>query len=326
LASGILPVDQPYIISGSADELGLEPAELLAPSGLLFAIASIPLLSENRLMGRLIVLSDRYGAFGEHELDTLSTIGQLLGPLLEHAHLDQIKDEFVAAAAHDLKTPVTAVKGYAQIALRLAKRIDQPRLLQQLEMINARSDDLTYLMDTLLDMSRIQGGRLQLELDSTTLSALVERVLAHFEFDLKRHHRTIDVELPNKPVTVVWDCARIERMLINLLNNALKYTPSDGTIELRAEQLAATDELELSVTDRGVGVAPDERERIFERFYRTRQTIQDGIKGSGIGLYICRSIVELHRGRIWAADARHGGPGLTITARLPRVVEPDAMV
>jgi signal transduction histidine kinase len=94
---------------------------------------------------------------------------------------------------------------------------------------------------------------------------------------------------------------------------------SAAALELRGEYLAATDEVELSVTDSGPGVAPDERERIFERFYRARQTIQDGIKGSGIGLYICRSIVELHGGRIWAAHARHGGPGLTVYARLPRV-------
>jgi PAS domain S-box-containing protein len=326
LAGGALPLDRPFHISGSADELGLDPAELLAPSGLLFALATIPLLSENRLMGRMIVLSHRYSAFGEHELDTLATIGQLLGPLIEHAQLDQIKDEFVAAAAHDLKTPVTAVKGYAQIALRLSRHIEQPRLLHQLEMINARSDDLAYLMDTLLDMSRIQGGRLQLDLESVLLSELIEHVLNHFEFDLKRQARAIDIELPDGPLEVRWDGLRIERMLINLFNNALKYTPNRSAIELYVQHLPATDELVLSVTDSGVGVAPDEREHIFERFYRTRQTIQDGIKGSGIGLYICRSVVELHGGHIWAADARHGGPGLTIYARLPRVAEPSPMV
>jgi signal transduction histidine kinase len=239
--------------------------------------------------------------------------------------MDRLKDEFIAAAAHDLKTPVTAVKGYTQIALRLAQHLDEQRLVASLEMINARSSDLAYLMDTLLDMSRIQAGRLRLELEQANLSELVARAVRHFTLDMQRQRRTIAVELPEAPVEVQWDIPRIERVLINLIGNALKYSPEGGDVLVRARPRAAEDAIELSVTDSGIGIAPDEREQIFERFYRARQTVAEGFKGSGLGLYICRSVVDAHSGQIWAADALHGSPGTTIFAVLPRVVEDDEL-
>ena len=239
--------------------------------------------------------------------------------------MDQLKDEFVAAAAHDLKTPVTAVKGYTQIALRLARKSGDQRLLQQLEMINARSDDLAYLMDTLLDMSRIQAGRLRLDVEPAALSALVGRVARHFEFDLRRQKRTLAVDLPGEAIDLEWDGPRVERLLINLIGNALKYSPAGGPVELRARHLddAGEDTIELAVTDHGIGIPPEERDRIFERFFRGRQAIADAFKGSGLGLYISQGVVAAHGGRIWAADALHGGPGTTIFVVLPRVAEPE---
>jgi two-component system phosphate regulon sensor histidine kinase PhoR len=241
-----------------------------------------------------------------------------------HIHeMNRLRDEFIAAAAHDLKTPVTAVKGYTQIALRLAQRLNEPRLIGPLEMINARSNDLAYLMDTLLDMSRIQAGRLRLELDEATLQDLVARALRHFALDLQRQGRAIAVEQPGEPITVRWDALRIERVLINLVGNALKYSPDGGDVQVAVRQPPGADEIELTVTDFGIGIPPEERAQIFDRFYRARQALAEGFKGSGLGLYICRSLVAAHGGQIWAAGALHGGRGTTIYIRLPRYVERD---
>lgn len=234
--------------------------------------------------------------------------------------MNQLKDEFVAAAAHDLKTPVTAVKGYAQIAMRLARRLDDERLNQQLAMINARSDELTLLMDALLDMSRIQAGRMMLDFDTIDVRGLVGAVLNHFEFDLRRRKREVLVTLPDQPLEVGWDPLRIQGVLINLVGNALKYSPEGGPIMLNVQPHGGDQRwIELTVTDHGIGIPPEERALVFDRFYRMRSTIENGFKGTGIGLYIARHVVELHGGRIWAGDALHGGPGTTIHVELPRV-------
>jgi signal transduction histidine kinase len=187
-------------------------------------------------------------------------------------------------------------------------------------MINARSDDLTYHMDTLLDMSRLQAGRLRLDIDVLPLSELIRKLTGHFDFDLRRQQRTLDIALPAEPLEVAWDAPRIERVLINLVGNALKYSPEGGAVDVRVRQLPATegDMIELAVTDHGIGIPPAERERIFERFYRAPQAVSERFRGSGLGLYICRSVVEAHGGRIWAADAIHGGQGTSMFVVLPR--------
>ncbi|HEU4325769.1 MAG TPA: ATP-binding protein [Roseiflexaceae bacterium] len=238
-------------------------------------------------------------------------------------HMNRLKDEFIAAAAHDLKTPVTAIKGYAQIALRMARRLEDPRMAQQLAMINARSDELTHLMESILDVSRIQSGRMSLELSRFSLADLADAVLLFFDFDLRRQGRTINVRLEDPAAEVVWDRQRIIRVLTNLVGNALKYSPSGGLVELSAALLSGPEgeQVELCVTDSGIGIPEEERGRIFDRFYRVPQTIADGFKGTGLGLYISRHIVEAHRGEIWAANAEHGGRGTTLHVVLPRVFE-----
>lgn len=233
----------------------------------------------------------------------------------------QLKDEFVTAAAHDLKTPVTAVKGYAQIALRLARKLDDERLSQQLAMINARSDELALLMDGLLDMSRIQVGRLLLEPEQIEISRLIKKVLNHFEFDLRRRNREVQVTMPDQTLVVVWDKLRMQGVLINVIGNALKYSPDGGAVTLSVQPLKdLPDWIELTVTDYGIGIPAEERALIFDRFYRVRAAIEHGFKGTGIGLYIAQHVVELHGGRIWAGNALHGGSGTTMHIEMPRVV------
>lgn len=238
-------------------------------------------------------------------------------------HMNRLKDEFIAAAAHDLKTPVTAVKGYAQIALRMARRLGDEKLVQQLAMINARSDDLTHLMESLLDISRIQAGRLRLDLAETSLGVLVEAVLLHFDFDLRRQNRTLTLEIAEPELLVCWDRLRIIRALANLISNALKYSPEGGPVVLAADVLrhAHHTSVQFWVTDSGIGIPEEERERVFERFYRVPQTVAYGFKGTGLGLYICRHVVEAHHGRVWITDARYGGHGTSICVLLPQQVQ-----
>jgi two-component system phosphate regulon sensor histidine kinase PhoR len=263
--------------------------------------------------------------FAESVADhTGATIGsiEVYSDTTQIYEMNQLKDEFVAAAAHDLKTPVTAVKGYAQIALRLARKLDDPKLLQQLTMINARSDDLRLLMDGLLDMSRIQAGRLQLDLQPIVVQQLIANVIKHFDFDLQRKQRAVTCQLPAEPVAVEWDRHRIEGVLINLIGNALKYSPDGGDVSVRVQLVEQASNItdcavEIVVTDHGIGIPVGERARIFDRFYRTPEVVEYGFRGTGIGLYITHSIVQMHGGRIWADDAVHGGLGTSLFMTLP---------
>jgi two-component system, OmpR family, phosphate regulon sensor histidine kinase PhoR len=235
--------------------------------------------------------------------------------------MNRLKDEFIAAAAHDLKTPVTAIKGYAQIAIRLCRKLDEPRLMQQLAMINARSDELSYLMDALLDMSRLQGGRMRLDLDTFLIAELFANVAKHFDFDLTRRKRELRIDLPEQQLDVTWDRVRMAGVLINLIGNALKYSPNGEEVSVGVRisdpSHSSGQWVMITVTDHGIGIPPSERHHIFERFYRTPQAIEEGFKGTGIGLYIAQHIVELHGGRIWAADAIHGGQGLSMHLLMP---------
>lgn len=294
---------RPGLVSGQqpAEALGGELWELEDPPRVLRRVTS--------------AVHDRQGA-------PIGTV-EVYSDVTTLQHMNRLKDEFVAAAAHDLKTPVTAVKGYAQIALRMARRLGDEKLVQQLAMINARSDDLAHLMESLLDVSRIQAGRLRLDLVETSLGALAEAVLQHFDFDLRRQNRTLTLEIAEPGLPVCWDRLRIMRALSNLISNALKYSPEGGPVVLAADVLRQDHSVQVQfcVTDSGIGIPEEERERVFERFYRVPQTVAYGFKGTGLGLYICRYVIEAHHGRVWITDARHGGPGTSICILLPQRVQ-----
>lgn len=435
--------DEAWTREGTIDELALSPADLRVAVGPLLSLAIVPLRSDQEVLGWLFVLADRYRAFVGAALETLATIGNLLGPPLENTRLyaallersgqiqaildgidsgvllvdrhnvvryanqrlgllldedvatwpgqprdavfrsrllpiehhddlfgsdlwtiqqpvrrilrryrdevaapdgaligrievyadvteaeemNQLKEDFIASAAHDLKTPVTAVKGYAQMALRQARRNGQDRLADYLEMINTRSDELSFLMDSLLDVSRIQAGRLQLFCESFDIARIIKTVEQHFDYDLQRRRRYLQVSMPHDDLMVYWDRLRIERVLINVVGNAMKYAPEGTPIEIDVRHDSSSpDAVELIVTDHGVGIVPEERDRVFERFYRTPQSLSDGIKGSGLGLYFCRRIVEEHEGRIWISDPINGASGTSVHVVLPQTFDCDAV-
>jgi two-component system, OmpR family, phosphate regulon sensor histidine kinase PhoR len=183
-------------------------------------------------------------------------------------------------------------------------------------------------MDALLDMSRLQGGRMRLDLDTFPIAELLANVAKHFDFDLARRKRELHIDVPEQRIDVTWDRVRMEGVLINLIGNALKYSPNGEEISVGLRAYTPPNStgqwLMITVTDHGIGIPPAERSHIFERFYRTPQAIQEGFKGTGIGLYIAQHIVELHGGRIWAADALHGGPGTTMHVLLPCSSSPDS--
>jgi signal transduction histidine kinase len=229
-----------------------------------------------------------------------------------------LRDEFLSIASHELKTPVTALRGQAQLVMRRLERnttVEPEQVNRALQSITAQAGKLTRLVGQLLDVSRLEAGKLGIELEWTDLVPLVQDAAARARTMSGDHG--IDVHAPESCAAEV-DPLRLEQVLTNVLDNAIKYSPEGGAIEV---VLAHADHgtVQISVTDQGLGIPVEKREQIFERFYQAHGSGHRS--GLGLGLYICRQIVELHGGSIHAEFPPRGGTRFIV--RLPTRV-PDA--
>jgi PAS domain S-box-containing protein len=232
--------------------------------------------------------------------------------------LDRLKDEFVALVSHELRTPLTSIIGYIQLLRdERASGLDTDHFA---EVIERNADRLLRLVGDLLFLSQMQSGRLALELRDTDLADLAAEAVEEARPEAAGKH--VDLTLSVTPVPrVTVDPTRIAQLLGNLVSNAVKFTPEGGKVEVAL----AVDggEAVLSVADTGIGIQAADRERVFERFFRTEAATQRVIPGSGLGLTISRAIVDAHQGTITVrSDGEHGS---TFTVRLPLAPEPRAL-
>ena len=226
----------------------------------------------------------------------------------------RVRDDFFAAASHDLKNPLASIRGNAQVLLRTLDRtggVPLQRLTSALTNVVGSIDQMTRLIDDLLDVARLRlGESLPLDRVATDLVALTRRAVAAQQ--AATDHHQLALRMPEAELVGEWDVARLERVLGNLLSNAIKYSPNGGEIavSVRAEAGQAV----LTVQDRGIGIPPADQPRVFERFERALNAV-GRIGGSGIGLATSKQIIEQHGGTI-AVESREG-QGSTFTVRLP---------
>jgi signal transduction histidine kinase len=229
--------------------------------------------------------------------------------LHRQAAKSEMKDVFLASVAHEMRTPLAAAKAQAQLALhQLAQSDCETRSASALQLISRQIDKVARLVSDLLDMNRLEAGVLQLNRGEVDLVAVVRDVVARLQ-----------VVSPGSPITVtapeslpiVGDRDRLEQVLTNLVTNAIRYSPANAPIEVRAE--VNGESAKLSVRDRGMGVPLDQQRRIFERFARVRP----GGEGLGLGLAIAKAIVEQHGGNIWVESGGIPGDGSVFFVRLP---------
>ncbi len=225
--------------------------------------------------------------------------------------LARFKDDLLSMASHDLRTPVTVLKGQAQLMQRFLRRgtVDPADFEERVDLIVESTDRLTRMLNLLLDLSRIEAGRLDLARQPMDLVHLTRRVVDNVQALAPNH----SIELHHDhAVQGIWDSTRLEQVLQNLLTNAVKYSPDGGTVVVRVEATART--ASVSVTDYGLGIPQDDLPHLFERFYRVQRT--NSLEGNGLGLYICQAIVSAHGGTLRAESP---GPGLgsTFTLSLP---------
>lgn len=227
----------------------------------------------------------------------------------------RVRDEFLGSISHDLRTPLTTIKGPTQLVLRQASRaptLDSSRVTQSLQLVDAATITMTRMVDELLDLTRLESGRpLDLQRAPDDAVALVRLLVEQHQRGTSDHRLALSTELSG--LAVCWDNARMERVLSSLLSNAMKYSPEGGavTVRLTAETVDGRPWLRVVVADEGLGIPAADLPHIFERFHRA-SNVQGHIKGSGIGLAGARQIVEQHGGTITVESAEDVGTRVTI--------------
>jgi len=229
---------------------------------------------------------------------------------------DTLKSALLSSVSHELRTPLTSIKAMVSRALNPSQEESAPTRREDLDSINQEIDHLTRLVGNLLDMSRIEAGTLQPKRDWELLEDLVEGALGSLQTSLRGRDLQLDLEDDLPPVFL--DGVQIQQVLVNLLDNAIKYSVEGSAISLKIGHIG--DAVEVQVSNIGEGIAQEEIPRIFERFYRVRSPGDRNVRGTGLGLAICKSIIEAHGGRIWAESI----PGHTtkLTFTIPMSAEP----
>ena len=236
----------------------------------------------------------------------------------ERDQLDRMKDEFVLTTSHELRSPLTAVQGFAEL-LMLEREKLSPKQAETVEVILDNSRHLVRLLNDLLDLARSNAGRLTIKPVLVEPSQLVEEAVRTMRGQIASKHQTLSEQIEQDLPYVNADADRIRQVLVNLLTNANEYCPEGAGIELEARRVDS--EVEIAVIDDGPGIQTEQLDHIFERFTRGEAGLTQRVGGSGLGLAISKSLVELHGGSIWVES--RPGDGATFRMRLPAAPAPD---
>jgi signal transduction histidine kinase len=229
---------------------------------------------------------------------------------------DRLKSELLSTVSHELRTPLGAIKGFATGLLAHGERLSDRESYEAVQMIDEAADRLIELIDHLLQVQRLEAGRLDLRRDAVDVAALVRAVIAELAPTSAIHTLTVDFQDALPPI--VGDERHVRQILLNLVGNAIKYSPQGGRVEVIA--VRSPDGVELRVVDQGIGIPRAELERVFERFHRVDQSPTRRIYGTGLGLAIVKGVVEAQGGRVWA-ESTGPGQGSTFVVTLPVIDE-----
>lgn len=232
---------------------------------------------------------------------------------------DELRSALLSSVSHDLRTPLSAIKASASSLLEEDVQWDEETRHSFAMAIESEADRLNRLVSNLLDMSRIEGGALRPEKEWYPVSELIFDVLDRMHLFLQ--NREIRTCIPDDIPPVELDYLQMDQVLTNLIENAIRYTPPSSPLEIHVR--VTDNELVVCVADRGPGVAPEDQERIFDKFYRVMGVPRMGIRGSGLGLAVCRGLVEAHDGRIWVEN--RDGCGANFCFTLPIAVAEGRM-
>jgi PAS domain S-box-containing protein len=237
--------------------------------------------------------------------------------ITHEVQVDRLKSEFVANVSHELRTPMTSIKGYVEILLMGAAGPLSDQQGHFLKIVQSNTERLSVLVNDLIDLSRIETGRVSLNIQTLDMREMAAEVILDVQRRARDENKEIHFELtalPGLPFAK-GDPERIRQVLSSLISNGYTYTPAGGCVAVRLFE--ASGAIQVDVQDSGIGIAPEARSRIFERFYRGEDPLVLASAGTGLGLAIARTMVEMHQGRIWFESSGQRGAGSTFSFTLP---------
>jgi two-component system phosphate regulon sensor histidine kinase PhoR len=240
----------------------------------------------------------------------------VLHDVTELKHLERIRTDFVANASHELKTPITAIRGLSETVVD-DPEVDRTTLVQYMQRIHLQSLRLSHLITDLMTISRLEADQGKADFTRININDLARRAVAAASPALEAKHHRIETQLPEEKLEVYGDRQNLSQLVDNLVDNAIKYTPEGGQIKVRLRRDEA--EMVLEVEDSGIGISPQYQERVFERFYRVDKARSQSLGGTGLGLSIVRNIAEKHEGQVGVIS--QVGRGSTFTFRMPLHLE-----
>jgi len=298
------------------------------------ASLTVPLFWEDRIIGGLVVRRKSTGEFRIEVIELLKTFATQSALAIQNARLfreiedksrqieaaNRHKSEFLANMSHELRTPLNAIIGFSEVL--------QERMFGELNEKQAEYTDdiltsgrhLLSLINEILDLSKVEAGRMELEPSTFDLPLAIENARIFVRERATKHGINLDVNIDERLGDYVGDERKIKQILLNLLSNAVKFTPEGGRISITANK---TDNgAEISVSDTGIGIAPEDRAKIFEEFRQVGGDYAHKTEGTGLGLTLAKKFVELHGGKIWVES--EVGKGSTFSFTLPERLSPPS--
>ena len=290
------------------------------------AILAVPLLRDERLIGALVMGRKIAGEFTSGVIELLTTFANQSALAIQNARLfrelayksrqlevaSQHKSEFLANMSHELRTPLNAIIGFSEVLTeRMFGELNEKQD-EYLKDIYVSGTHLLSLINDILDLSKIEAGRMELESTEFHLPTAIENALTLVRERAGRRSLGLQTNIDDRLGQIQADERKVRQVVLNLLSNAIKFTPEGGRIEVGA--VPKDGFVEVSVSDTGTGIAPEDQEKVFEEF-RQVGTAAKKIEGTGLGLTLCRKFVELHGGRIWVKSEL--GQGSTFTFTIP---------
>lgn len=291
------------------------------------SLLAVPLLREGRALGSLAVSRKSPGEFQPEVIDLLQTFAAQSTLAIQNARLfreieqksreleaaSRHKSEFLANMSHELRTPLNAVIGFSEVLQQKMFGDLNEKQMEYVEDIHSSGRHLLSLINEILDLSKIEAGKVELDRSRFDLPSTIEGTLTLVRERATRHGLTMNLSLDERLGEIEADERKVRQILLNLLSNAVKFTPDGGQIEVDAAVIG--DAAQITVKDTGIGIAPEDQESIFEEFQQVGGDHDGKREGTGLGLTLARKFVELHGGRIWVVSS--AGKGATFTFTLP---------
>jgi len=298
------------------------------------ALLAVPLLREHRIIGALLVNRRTPGEFAPDVIELLRTFASQSALAIQNAQLfqeieeksrqlevaDRHKSEFLASMSHELRTPLNAVIGFSEVLLDRMFGELNPKQDEYLQDILASGRHLLSLINDILDLAKIEAGRMELEVTDFHLPQAIDNAITLIRERAARRAITLEVDVDPRLGEIKGDERKVKQVLLNLLSNAIKFTPEGGRVKVQAG--LADGFAEISVIDTGVGIAPEDHEAVFEEFRQVGSDYAKKHEGTGLGLTLSRRFVELHGGKIWVKSQL--GQGATFTFTLPGTTWPTS--